>query len=78
MALAGKTVCAYKFIKEKGFVLYAYAGSSNDGIIKFPVCLNAKEVAPIVFKWLQSDEAEQVPCNGWDADTDHDGCNELG
>ena len=45
---------------------------------KFPIPLKAEEVANIAWDWLQSDDAKVVPKEGWDADADHDGSNELG
>ena len=78
LALNGGTVAAYKFIQSKGLVLYSYASSGNNGVVKFPTPLSANEVSGIVIKWLQSEEAKSVPCEGWDADADHDGDNEIG
>lgn len=77
-ALNGRTVSGFKFIVSKGLVLYSYISSTNNNAIKFPTPLMAAEVAPIVLKWLNSDEAKQVPFHGWDANADHDGENELG
>lgn len=78
LAISGHTIAGYKFIKDKGLVLYNYISSSNTDATKLPVPLSPNEIAPIVYKWLQSDEAKQVPCIGWDSDADHDGSNELG
>lgn len=76
LAFDDDTVYGYKFIKDKGLVLYSY--NSGKDVIKFPSPLKSNKIADIVFEWLKSNEAKQVPCEGWDADADHDGSNELG
>jgi hypothetical protein len=34
--------------------------------------------AEMVFKWLQTKEAKEMACEGWDRNEDHDGSNEYG
>lgn len=78
LALGTRSVDGYKFVRSKGLVLYGFISSSNPDAIKFPTPLHYSDVAPLVWKWLHGDEAKQMSFNGWDADADHDGSNELG
>ena len=71
-----QTLYGYKVDNKKGIILYAYESGKN--IIRFPTELQSSQVADIVFEWLKSKEAKEVPCEGWDANADHDGSNELG
>lgn len=78
LALDGRKIGGYIFKKEKGLILLSYISSSNKDVIKFPAPLNSDQIADIVFEWLKTEEALLVPNEGWDADADHDGNNELG
>jgi hypothetical protein len=78
LAVGKGTLAGWMFVKAKGLVLYSYIGSGNKDANKFPTPLTAESVAPMVFDWLKSEEAKGVPMEGWDADSDHDGSNELG
>lgn len=77
IALGLSRIEGWKFIKEKGMILYSYADEVK-GINKFPSPLTWDAIAPMVFQWLQGEEAKQVPCEGWDNDEPHDGSNERG
>lgn len=70
------TAKGWLFDKEKGFVIVDYG--KEEGINLFPVELGAEELAPIIFKWLQGEEAESMELDGWDRNADHDGHNEKG
>lgn len=59
----------------KGLIFFWHAG---EGAKKFRRARTAKQVVGLVAKWLESDQARNIPCNGWDADIDHDGSNERG
>lgn len=78
LALGQGTISAWKFIKEKGIIFYSYASDNNKDVNRFPSKLGAGSIATMAFEWLKSDEAKTVPLEGWDADSDHDGSNELG
>ena len=69
------TMEAWKIDKEKGLILYWHADGEA---IPFPSPLSAEQLLPIVSGFLASKEAKEVTCEGWDADTDHDGCNGFG
>jgi hypothetical protein len=43
-----------------------------------PKKINGQELTDILWDWLHSDEAKTIELNGWDANSDHDGSNELG
>jgi hypothetical protein len=73
-----KTCVGYEFVKEKGLILYSYVSNSNKNIIVFPAPIPGELITGIVWSWLQSDQAKQVPCEGWDANADHDGDNNKG
>lgn len=60
---------------DKGLILYWYA---EKGTTPFMAPMGAEGVAEMVFDWLKSDQAKAIPCEGWDADSDHDGSNEPG
>lgn len=70
------TAIGWKVDPKHGLVLLWHADSSNAKL--FPVPLTADRVADMVFAWLSSDEAKNIPCEGWDANVDHDGDNEPG
>ena len=76
LAFSDKTICGFRFKKEKGLILYNYG--SSDKLTKFPSPISAVQAAEIVFNWLESKEAKEVPMQGWDSNADHDGENELG
>lgn len=79
LALGIETVAAWKFVKEKGLVFYSHFDPKNPGgKTPFPTPLQAEQVADMSFSWLRSPEAKTVPCEGWDANADHDGTNEPG
>ena len=64
----------WAFTPKHGFIVYQYPGVGN----RFPTPLTAEQLAPIVWAWLNGDEAKTVECDGWDADCDHDGDNGPG
>jgi hypothetical protein len=64
------------FHKDYGLILLWFAQDPKTN--KFPVPLNAVEVAPIVFNWLSSEAAKKMECTGWDKNADHDGENIRG
>ena len=78
LAIGSKTIMGYRISPVKGFILIDTIFNRDEISIKFPSPLNAALVASIVFEWLGSDLAKNINCEGWDADSDHDGDNELG
>jgi len=74
---ANPTIIGWVIDKSKGFILLDYMSDYTKGT-KFPVPVTAETVLPIVWDWLKSEEAEKIPMEGWDANADHDGDNELG
>lgn len=77
LALGDSTIVGWKVKKNKGICLYSYSSSDKE-INLFPTPLSYDEVASVVFKWLESDEAETIELSDWDYDLDHDGSNSLG
>lgn len=73
-------VRAYVIDPENGFVLLwsdsQITEHKNAG--RFPVPLSPDEVAPMVLRWLESDEAWQTPLEEWCENFDHDGTNKKG
>lgn len=69
------TCNGFMFDQKKGLILL---WTDCNGSSKFPVPLTAEAVAPIVWQWLQSEEAKLVELDGWDKDADHDGSNSYG
>jgi hypothetical protein len=64
--------------QAKGFILLSYVNEKRSDECRFPVPVSPEMAAMMAYEWLSSEEAKKVPCQGWDADTDHDGSNELG
>lgn len=61
-----------------GLILLSYVSDSNKDANKFIAPLSYEAVGAMAWEWLQTDDAKAVTCEGWDADADHDGDNELG
>ena len=78
LAFGDNKIAGWKFKKEYGLCLYSYDSTSKKDINLFPTKITTSQCSEIVFDWLKSDEAKTVPCVGWDADSNHDGSNELG
>lgn len=74
-AQAGDQTCKGWKVTDGGLVLCWYVKS---GVIALPTAATAKEIFPMVRSWLKSDEAKTIKCEGWDADSDHDGHNRIG
>lgn len=73
----GSKATGYQITKH-GMILI-WGSDPPAGVNRFPVPLEAPEVAPIVFKWLSSpQDSQEIQYTGWDADADHDGENKLG
>lgn len=77
LAFGEKNVAGYQFIKEKGLCFYSWV-TDKGKIIPFPTPISPTQAAIIAFDWLKSSDAKLVPREGWDANADHDGSNELG
>ncbi len=77
-----KTVSGWYFSKSKGLVLTWMVGQY--GSVPFtdrmgvPKEIDSTELVNVLWKWLDSEEAEKVELYDWDANTDHDGHNEKG
>ncbi len=64
---------------QKGFILlWSDELDSGLGVINKLPAISAAGVLPLIVSWLTSDEAAKVPCEGWDANADHDGSNSRG
>lgn len=73
-----RTTCkGWKVHPKYGLLLLWWADREKD-VNQFPAPLSADEVFPIVLQWLNSEEAHKIPCEGSDADIDHDGHNGPG
>lgn len=62
--------------EEKGLIL-----QWSDSVVKGTSLLapmNANLITPMIFKWINSEEAKKIKLEGWDCDHDHDGHNSLG
>jgi hypothetical protein len=71
----------YLFDPQHGLILLWYLDQRNDDPQphKFLVPLSAELAAPMVFEWLQSEEAKKMKSiDRWDEDTNHDGHNTCG
>lgn len=71
------TAKGWIFNKDKGLILLWSVDGRTD-VCRFPIPMFASDVVNMVYKWLGSNEALTMTFTGWDADADHDGCNELG
>lgn len=77
------TVSGWYFSKKKGLVLTWWVG---DGCEATPFTdrmgkkstINGDELVDLLWNWLNTEEAKSVFFEGWDANADHDGHNELG
>jgi hypothetical protein len=74
---AGKKAKGFVNSPEKGLVLCWWCDGQS-GPFPLPATLDAAGVLPMVLSYLESDEAKLVPCEGWDANADHDGSNSEG
>lgn len=71
-------VTGYAIDPQKGLILLSWISTSEKNTHKFLTNMTAEEVAPMVYKWLQTEEALAVPPGQWDDDCDHDGHNSMG
>lgn len=78
LAIGNETMMGYRVSEKKGLIFIDTIFSSDNISIKFPVPLPADLLAEMAFEWLKSPAAQKVTCEGWDADADHDGDNEMG
>jgi hypothetical protein len=72
----GHPCYGYSVNKKKGLILHCYPSSNN--VTPFPSSLGAEYLIGIVMSWLKSSEAKEIPCEGFDANAEHDGDNILG
>ena len=70
-----KECVAWVFDKKAGLVLL---WDHEDGSNLFPSPLSVESAVPLVIDWLSSKQAGQMSCEGWDANSDHDGSNKAG
>lgn len=79
-----ETAYGWYLTNQKGIVLTWHENGGHKTCKPFtdymgnPKEVNAEELTEILWKWLQSEEAQKIECVGWDADADHDGSNERG
>ena len=62
--------------EEKGLIL-----QWCDSVVKGTSLLapmSASLITPMIFKWVNSDEAKEIKLKNWDCDHQHDGSNSLG
>lgn len=74
------TAQGYTIDPEKGLVIFWYfpLDLSNPRIIPFLVPLSPEGVAIQAMAWLKTDAAWNIPLDGWDKDSSHDGHNSKG
>jgi hypothetical protein len=53
----------WRFIPEKGFVLF---WTDSNGAQKLPAPMGAAELAPMIHRWLESEDSTSMKCEGWD------------
>jgi hypothetical protein len=70
-----KLAKCWRFIPEKGFVLF-WTDAADAHMLPAP--MDADALAPMIHKWMESTDAQQMKCEGWDANADHDGDNNPG
>ena len=76
---ANTTCTGWNFDKQKGLILFWCCENDNENDVKpFPVEMTAEQCFPFVKAWLSSNQAKTVELKDWDAETDHDGSNEMG
>lgn len=69
------TVKAYLVTPDQGMILYWH--QDHRVCVPLPTPMTAKQILPMIMAWLKNPCVE-VKCEGWDANADHDGRNELG
>lgn len=73
-----KLVRGWRYSKSHGLILLWAIREDDKRHNVFPVPLNYSQIADIAWEWLNTQEAKLVPCEGWDANAEHDGDNEKG
>jgi len=66
--------------EQRGLVLYWYIDEDDQENSPTPFLGQPSilELASLILQALDEDWAKKIPCEDWDADTDHDGHNVLG
>lgn len=75
LAVTFETFAGYRVHERFGLILYSY---KCERATMFPVPITPSQAAEMAFKWLDTPEAKNIPCEGWDSNADHDGSNEKG
>ncbi len=70
-------IAGYKYYRTHGLV-FLWHVEKDKGESEFPVPIDAETATNIALEWLKSKQSKEVPLEGWDANADHDGSNELG
>lgn len=72
------TAKSWSLCPKKGLILYWFDKVDGVKVNEFITPIDATAVTPIVWAWLNSDEALNIEMLGYDSNTDHDGSNSLG
>jgi hypothetical protein len=72
------TTCKGWFVTQKHGLVLTWCKTDKGSTFPLGAGLSAEQVLPIVWAWLQSDEAAKTEMEGWDKDMDHDGHNTMG
>lgn len=70
------TIKAWEMHPDHGLILCKWP--RNDQANKLIAPLSGAEITPMVWAWLQTEEAKKIPCTGWDAEYTGDGDTRLG
>lgn len=76
-------VKGWYYSQKKGLILTwlvdnKYRATAFTDRMGKPSEIGEKELVDLLWDWLSTDEAKEVVCENWDADTDHDGDNVKG
>lgn len=65
----------FRISKTKGLILYEWPSPGTSPLLS---PMKPKLLAQIAMNYLESDAAKECECEGWDANSDHDGHNSRG
>jgi len=72
-------IAGYRIDKKAGIILLWHVDSKEPEHTKFPTPVSAEMAAIMVYEWVMSKEALDIPAkDGWDKNADHDGSNDRG
>ncbi|MGE4297018.1 MAG: hypothetical protein AB7E47_03225 [Desulfovibrionaceae bacterium] len=70
-----KTAKAWEHHTEKGMILVWCKDKAANNL---PGEMTSEQILPLIEAYLNGEDARGVPCEGWDANHDHDGSNGKG